>query len=429
MAEKNIINLRQRIEHDTIDVQQVEEDRLVIEGAARRKEFSSLYELALTLETITAELRDDAFDLARYKHAERAQVYLEQIYLSTEQALYLYPGGIDTLFELTRLRPAFFMNYNLSSLWFNRSLQCRQRERYYAAKMVAYQQADDVLAAIERHVAQEEYSELLFLLVHELVVQTPGEGKELSHHPLLRIIHQRMREQIHPLGWLPLFKTELEQHIKGSKPRFSIGATPRGSYEFVFSHWTGGSLDPNDRSIPPSGVGVYASLRWIDVTNDTAYRSISSAVLNWMVESNGKFEVKCIAFDAPFPPEHVTPSMLQSWGLEALRGVEVEDITFQPISAREVYAILFRSAAIGGDLGGGCFGAYGRLYAWQSLAGLAGMPPGVSLETVLEAAQHCTCYYVWAPSQWFDQVVTEFGLLVLRPDRRSAAFLAASDSD
>lgn len=428
MVEKNMINLRQRIEHDTIDVQQAEEDRLLIEGAARRKEFSSLYGLALTLETITAELQGDAFDLARYDHAERAQVYLEQIYLSIERALYLYPGGIDTLFELTRLQPAFFMSHKLQSHWFNCSLQCRQRERYYAAKIVAYQQADDVLAALERHAAQEEYAELLFLLVHELVIQTPGEGKELSHHPLLRTIHQRMREQMHPLGWLPLSKTVLEQHIKGCQPRFNPYARALGSYEFVLSHWGSGSSDPNEPGILPSAIG-FARVKQIPATNDTAYRSISSAVLNWMVESNGKFEVQCIAFNAPFPPEHFTPSMLGACGFQALDGVEVEAITFQPISAQGVYAILFRSAAIGGDLGGGCFGAYGRLYAWQSLAGLAGIPPGASLETVLEAAQHCTCRYVWAPSQWFEQVVTEFGLLVLRPDRRSAAFLAATDSD
>ena len=412
MTDKIIINLQQLLERNTITTQIALEDRRLVSQLARQQEFSYLYEIALAIEHLTKEERGDTFDRAR---SATAQHYLEKLYQSIEQVLFTLRGGIDTLIDMARIRPVF-LSYSFAPGW--------QRERYYASRIVAYQQPNDVLAAMERHATNEKDFEMLFLLAHELVLQAPANSNGLSNHPLMKRLHQQMRAQAHPLGWLPLYKTTLEQEITGKIPLF--GASEQPSYEFALTHWQSGGHEPG---IPPTSEGVYAHIQRMSVTNDSAYRAICSAVLNWMVESNGRFEAHCVAFSVPFPQELFTPSMLVGFGFEALDGVDEADITFQPISAHETYSILFRSAAIGGDIRGGCFGAYGRLYAWQSLAGLTGVPAGASIEAICEVAQQSTCCYVWAPSQWFYQIVTEFGLFVLRPDRRSGAFLAATDTD
>jgi hypothetical protein len=90
---------------------------------------------------------------------------------------------------------------------------------------------------------------------------------------------------------------------------------------------------------------------------------------------------------------------------------------------------LFSAASGGGAYNNGLRGAYGRLAMWQSLAGLAGAPPGAGLEEVAAVARSCLWLEFWAATPWFYGVAWDLGLVAVRPDGLSLAVLAATDTD
>lgn len=110
----------------------------------------------------------------------------------------------------------------------------------------------------------------------------------------------------------------------------------------------------------------------VDVSTDTVATSIAAAVENWTQGSNGRIEARVFEFAEPIEPETV-PAALLVGGLECLRDLE-PDSAFSASSCTpaEAWRVLFAAASSGGAYNSGCFGAYGRLFAWRSLAGLAG---------------------------------------------------------
>ncbi len=58
--------------------------------------------------------------------------------------------------------------------------------------------------------------------------------------------------------------------------------------------------------------------------------------------------------------------------LQALAGVAAPEIAAREATSAGAFEILFAAASRGGAYGTGLGGAYGRLAAWQSLAGLTG---------------------------------------------------------
>ena len=74
-------------------------------------------------------------------------------------------------------------------------------------------------------------------------------------------------------------------------------------------------------------------------------------------------------------------------------------------------------------------GAYGRLAAWQSVAGLSGAAQGCLVEEVEASARACAWYAFGADTKWFERVAWDVGLVAVSPDRRRLALLAATDTD
>jgi hypothetical protein len=88
---------------------------------------------------------------------------------------------------------------------------------------------------------------------------------------------------------------------------------------------------------------------------------------------------------------------------------------------------LFAAAANGVMVGRGLLGAYGRLAAWRSVAGLVGAGEGEGVEAVAAVAEHCRWAYFDTASWWLEHVGWDIGLAVVRPDGLSLAVLAATD--
>jgi hypothetical protein len=77
----------------------------------------------------------------------------------------------------------------------------------------------------------------------------------------------------------------------------------------------------------------------------------------------------------------------------------------------------------------GVHGAYGRLAAWQSTAGLCGAPAGASAREVERRALGSTWFHFEADTDWFHNEIHDYGIAALAPGRRRVAVPAATDTD
>ncbi|MCA6092018.1 DUF6183 family protein [Streptomyces sp. SCA3-4] len=145
---------------------------------------------------------------------------------------------------------------------------------------------------------------------------------------------------------------------------------------------------------------------------------------NW-----GAHDVGVFTTERPVTPEEL-PGVVASLPMECLEGLGAEHrFVFAPCSLGEVWRVLFATASGAGVYGPGVYGAYGRLSAWWSLAGLAGAQPGAGPAEVEEQASACTWMRFEADSEWFHNEINDYGIVALAPDGRRIAVLAATDTD
>lgn len=86
--------------------------------------------------------------------------------------------------------------------------------------------------------------------------------------------------------------------------------------------------------------------------------------------------------------------------------------------------------SMGGMYSTGVDGAYGRLWAWRSLAGLSGTAADASADEVERHASQSTWFHFEADAEWFhNELCADYGIATLSPDRRRLAVLAATDTD
>ena len=290
-----------------------------------------------------------------------------------------------------------------------------RRMECYAASMLASSHPPEDLAVVFRGGAGAGGSEeLRACLVHELllrgvpVTEAPGVGKWAASP------HWRY----HPLRWLPLTLSEFEK-----------GPLTLPTYE-VYGY-AGGSLPWRDPTFQGAvlrrGAGRVPSVT--ETTTPARASAIATAVVNWVEHSLGKIEARTFDLAEPIDDDSV-PSTLFALGLVCLDGVK-RDRGYRVFTCQPTYAwhVLFAAAANGGVYGAPSFGAYGRLKAWQSLAALTGLPEGASAGEVEGWVRACSWYGFDADTKWFQRVAYDFGLVVLTPDRRHLAVLAATDTD
>ncbi len=316
----------------------------------------------------------------------------------------------------------------------------KDRARFFASRLAVNQPVETVIGLLERHESRIDLEEVLFLLAHELVlVHDLTDDVE----PVGRM-GRRMRDRGHPLAWLPLHPADLESfHAEPFDPRVF---TPRRGEGYAIQNSVYRSRIehpwapyPADRD-QPFDAGLRRELwragRLPETTGDDDRRRIGTAVASWAEESNGHWEAKTFAAAPEIRAEPLDKYLLLSLDLDCVAGVReaaerdgTDRVRIFEIGPRQALAMLFRAAANGGDLGEGCFGAYGRLHAWQSFAGLCGAPGHTTIEGVIEVAQDTRWIFFSSPSDWFDDVINEFGLLAVRAGGGDLAVVAATDTD
>ncbi|SNR47480.1 DUF6183 family protein [Actinomadura mexicana] len=217
---------------------------------------------------------------------------------------------------------------------------------------------------------------------------------------------ERLRAAGHPLAELPLRPTETERHL--SPPRYPGLAQP----------WR-----PPGEGAPdapgPSGLDIgVAAVDW------PGARQALSAYRNWPSGADA-VEAALFRLDRPQDPADFGASLLRLLPA-ASTGATVAGV--RRVTTADVLRTLFSGAASGGAYGPRMHGAYARRASWESLAALADVEE-TGLEAIERAADRCT--WLFYGSDWHLQVVPplDAGIAVLRPDRRTVAVLAVTDSD
>lgn len=337
---------------------------------------------------------------------------LQGVFDHIEVALALTPGlrQAEALLRLSLLaRRATIQVQNVSEL--QRRLMMRPRR---LACLLASAQRQDVLAELfARSVDCEQYAEILMLLAHEMVLRNVA-CKDI---PAVVGHVRTMSTRNHPLGRLPLMLTEIETdlplpryHMRGASCGLPFG--PKGNA----ATWS-----PNRKLSVPHAIR--------ETTTKLERDRISSGVARWAQSSNGQYEARTFTVDPPLSGERLNPALLVSIGLDCLRGVGEDKTHLRNFSVQEAFGLLFAAASLGGAYPSEHWGAYGRYEAWRSLAGLVGAAERESIEQLLRRAKRCEWLYFDAQTSWFFQVAWDFGLVALRPDGKSLAVLAATDTD
>ncbi|VTT96421.1 Uncharacterized protein OS=Streptomyces albus J1074 GN=SSHG_05305 PE=4 SV=1 [Gemmataceae bacterium] len=227
-------------------------------------------------------------------------------------------------------------------------------------------------------------------LVQELVLR----GRDESAASIQRHV-AAMLASGHPLGWLPLNRLPIEEEPPALGKSIAPGRALRGSVTEV--------------TLPVSTSPAFAAVR------------------NWKVESNGSLDAAELVLDHPVEARALGATWLRSLPTGTLAPVEGNRLTLARIATTAVFGELFTAARSGGFYNRGEYGAYARLHAWQSTGWLVGCPPTADVYLIANRAEQCEWFSF--RSNWFIDIARDIGIICIRPDRRSVAMLAASDTD
>ncbi|MER5642138.1 DUF6183 family protein [Kitasatospora sp. NPDC002227] len=281
-------------------------------------------------------------------------------------------------------------------------------ERRAAAVLAEYQSVRDLGPVFAPGRSGGGADELRACLIHELALRG-GSAEGLPEAVAWAGASPYWQE--HPLSWLPW--TLAPQEVRPVVPHYFVGGMTFGSRYTL----------PEGAPLPSRAAG--------DVPLVTANRldfALEAAVDRWSRRHNGRVESGIHLTDAPVGPDTVHPVLL-SLSLDCLAELAGPDrLTVFTTTPAEAWSVLFAAASLGGGHSNDWwYGAYGRLAAWRSVAALVGAPDGAAPAEVEQLAGACTWYGFSASTHWFNYADMDIGLLVLSPDGRRLAVLAATD--
>jgi hypothetical protein len=290
----------------------------------------------------------------------------------------------------------------------------RNGDRFLASLLASGQPPEDLAVVFAEGSAPGGASEeLRACLVHEMVLR----GVAVTEVPGIARWTSSPHWRHHPLGWLPLWLSGVEeaQHL----PHHSAGSS---AYPGSFGPSEGPGL-LQDRAL----TACIPAAR--EMTAPSMASVMAVAVAGWAEESNGRIEARVFDLAEPVDAE-VVPDMLAAVGLECLSGLRQRSrFSISSCPPAQPWRMLFFAASVGGAYNQGWFGAYGRLAAWRSLAGISGAAEGASAAEVERRVQECDWFSFDADTDWFEQVAWDIGLAAVRPGRQRLAVLAATDTD
>ncbi len=294
-------------------------------------------------------------------------------------------------------------------------IKIRPQSGGYLSRIAACLASTQDMTILDSYVqlTETEFIDLWANLVQELVIR----GHDVRDYPNLIALWDRLKRDNYPLTTLPLELFEPEAQIQQYTRSYSISGSGT-SLPF-------GPLTANDDvkfTIPP--------FDFASIDPSIIHQHIYQAVENWRLESNGKIEVRQFTMQpATEALAHDEISLMFKLGLDCLHGVSSRSLFIKHTQATDAVNILFSAAANGGAYNHGSGNAYGRLYMWQSLAGLMNLPVGTPISTLAGQAAKSKWLIFDAESNWFYRVAWDIGIVAINPDRNVISVLAATDTD
>ncbi|MEU8487498.1 DUF6183 family protein [Streptomyces sp. NPDC048641] len=282
--------------------------------------------------------------------------------------------------------------------------------RFVASLLAEHQDPADLAATVFDRPRADRLDELRACLFHELVLR----GVDIDAFRPLRT-WSIVRPGRHALTWLPAERRAMEAVV--DFPRRSLRGCAGGS----------GSVLPAEGRMDPPTPRATDRCDLQDVATKDVYESIVAApeAGEWGDQGAWVFRL-----DEAIAPEQV-PALLPTLPMPCVHGLGPTgrfEIAIRPVD--EIWRLLFATASMGGLYGTGVQGAYGRLWAWHSLAGLSGATAGASAEEVERRAGQSTWFQFEADAEWFhNDCGSDYGIAALSPDRRRLAVLATTDTD
>ncbi|RNL71198.1 DUF6183 family protein [Streptomyces sp. I6] len=283
--------------------------------------------------------------------------------------------------------------------------------RLMAVELARHQSAEDLARAVFEAAPDPDVSyELRACLLHELVRRPVA----VEEHPALRSFAAVLAADGHPLAQLPCHLLPLEQ-VERDSSWFPFGPVSRVPKEPL--------------STPLLARRRAADTTVTEVRDPDRAASIGTAVREWTEVSNGRVAAHVFTVQPPLDPRDFG-ALFGRLPL-ACRSDTPELWT---TTADTVLDILRSAASSGGAYSNPLFGTYGRLAAWQSLAGLVGLSPQTPVPQIAREAEHTHWFLFDTEADWFDAVAWDLAIAALRPGGTSGegqeiAVLAATDTD
>ncbi|MGW2161114.1 DUF6183 family protein [Nonomuraea sp. NPDC001699] len=338
-------------------------------------------------------------------------VALFRTYGAAKRPIWQYGSVFDSVFRLlTVAADAEHLGHALRLIGTVASGD-RKTARYAASLLASSRPASDLTRAFAGgQVHAGGLEELRACLVHELVLR--GEAVD-DLQGIAQWATSRHRGH-HPLSWLPLHRSSIEQ--SPDLPSYSVHGS---SYSLPFG--------PFDTGAGPAPAGDGETASAVETTTPSAAAEMARAVANWAEESNGRIEARTFALSAAGGS---IAKLLSVLDLDCLapEGQRSAPSAFA-CAPPQVWQVLFAAASTGGAYNNGLHGAYGRLEAWKSMAGLSGAPQAATFADVERHIHDHRWFTFSATTKWFEQVAWDIAVAALSPDGRSLAVLAATDTD
>ncbi len=321
--------------------------------------------------------------------------------------LFPVPPGARAEYQADAPQPRSFTDpqppYQFLYLW-----QHGRRKLVAGVRELASRNADEGGSrCVFKPVTDAEHFEGLSCLVQELVLRghKPSAFSGAAEHAEL------MRERDHPLAWLPLARLPVE------------AALPVPWLNGV------GLSGPERTPVPICSLEGVDAPAVIDSQSPPPESPLFAAVHVWATESNGLLEGRVFRLDRVLVTEVVGQLWFTRLPADSLVAALVSaNWAITRASVGVALASLFGAAQSGGAYGQRQWGAYSRLYSWQSIGALCGCDADADVPTIAAVAQQCE-WFEFGGTEWFYQITPDLGLICVRPDRLTVALLAATDTD
>lgn len=293
----------------------------------------------------------------------------------------------------------------------------RPLDRHQAelACLVAFNHGPDTLERFfkPRPLSTALHDEFLLMLAQEWTLRYGRVDRE----GIVEFVHQHAT---HPLAWLPLLRHDIEKGMR--LPTFF--APGNVGYTGDLANSEAGYQSAARKFHLSAGIRL-APERYAEEEGSQGSAEFLSAVREWEEKESCVFRLDPALFQSV-----PTADVALSLPAPALLSIQEEELACGLISPERAVQLLFFGACFGRPYGGRWFGAYSRLYVWQSLAAMVQIPMSAGVAAVADRVSRCEWFEIRPRGDFFThEDLFDLALVGLSPERSRIAGVFATGVD